>query len=90
MGEFNRRYIGETFIFLSQTTGFYISCKPIPQETTIYGYDLLEMYTLRKHAYLNILKIFPQKNENFQIKISDIFHISAQNTDFGYSLEPPR
>ena len=31
------------------------------------------------------------KNENFQIKKkSDIFHISAENTDCGYSLEPPR
>ena len=25
-----------------------------------------------------------------QIKNPDIFHISAQNIDFGYSLEPPR
>ena len=24
------------------------------------------------------------------MKNSDIFHISAQNIDFGYSLEPPR
>ena len=24
------------------------------------------------------------------MKISDIFHISAQNIDCGYSLEPPR
>ena len=31
-----------------------------------------------------------QKAENFQIKTSDIFHISAQNIDCGYSLEPPR
>ena len=31
-----------------------------------------------------------KKNEDFQIKISDIFHISAQNIDRGYSLEPPR
>ena len=46
--------------------------------------------SLRKHAYLNILKKFPPKNENFQIKNSDIFHISAQNIDCGYSLEPPR
>ena len=29
------------------------------------------------------------KNEHFQIKNSDIFHISAQNIDCGYSLEPP-
>ena len=39
--------------------------------------------TLRKHAYLNILKILPLKKENFQIKNSDIFHISAQNIDCG-------
>ena len=45
---------------------------------------------LRKHAYSNILTLFPPENENFQIKISDIFHISAQNIDCGYSLEPPR
>ena len=44
----------------------------------------------REQAYLNILKILPPKNENFQIKNSDIFHISAQNIDCGYSLEPPR
>ena len=45
---------------------------------------------MRKQAYSNILKILPSKNENFQIKNSDIFHISAQNIDCGYSLEPPR
>ena len=45
---------------------------------------------LRKHAYSNILKILPPKNENFQIKNPDIFVISAQNIDCGYSLEPPR
>ena len=48
------------------------------------------LYPLRKHAYTNILKILPSKNEIFQIKNSDIFHISAQNIDCGYSLEPPR
>ena len=45
---------------------------------------------LRKHAYSNILKILPSKNENFQIKNSDIFQILAQYIDCGYSLEPPR
>ena len=48
------------------------------------------VYPLRKHAYSNILKILWPKIENFQIKNSDIFHISAQNIDCGYSLEPPR
>ena len=36
------------------------------------------------------LKFYHHKHENFQIKTSDIFHISTQNTDYGYSLEPPR
>ena len=47
-------------------------------------------FSLRKHAYSNTLKISPPKTENFQIKNSGIFHISAQNIDCGYSLEPPR
>ena len=40
------------------------------------------------YAYSNILKILQPKKENFQIKNSDVFHISAQ--DCGYSLEPPQ
>ena len=47
-------------------------------------------HTLRKHAYSNILKILPPKKWKFSDKNSDIFHISAQNIDCGYSLEPPR
>ena len=35
-------------------------------------------------------KFEQQKNENFQIQNSNIFHISLQNIDCGYSLEPPR
>ena len=46
--------------------------------------------SLRKHAYSNILKISPPKTESFQIKILIFFHISAQNIDCWYSLEPPR
>ena len=49
-----------------------------------------EHLTLRKHAYSNILKILLPKNENFQIKNSDIFRISALSIDCGYSLEPPQ
>ena len=45
---------------------------------------------LRKHAYSNILRIFPPKNENFQIKNCGSFHFSAQNIHCGYLLEPPR
>ena len=45
---------------------------------------------LQKHAYSNVLKILPPKNENLLMKNSDIFRISAQNIDCGYSLELPR
>ena len=41
--------------------------------------------------YENTLIQVYRKTENFQIKKnSDIFQISAQNIDCGYSLEPPR
>ena len=44
-----------------------------------------------KYAYSDIQKISLPKNDNFQIKTNLIFfHISAQNIDCGYSLEPPR
>ena len=46
--------------------------------------------SLRKHAYLNLLKILQPKKENFPIKKSDIFHISSQNINYGYLLGPPR
>ena len=47
------------------------------------------LVTLRKHAYLNTLKNSQPKTESFSDKNSDIFHISAQNIDCGYMLEPP-
>ena len=50
----------------------------------------LQSDALRKHAYSNILNILLAKKEIFLIKNSDIFHISVQNIDCGYSLEPPR
>ena len=39
------------------------------------------------HTYT---KNLTPKIENFQIKNANIFLISAQNIDCGYSLEPPR
>ena len=43
-----------------------------------------------KYHTVYIENFTTQKNENFQIKNSNIFHISAQNIGCGYSLEPPR
>ena len=42
-----------------------------------------------KTRLFKYIEMSPPKTENFQIKSSDIFHISAQNRDCGYSLEPP-
>ena len=39
---------------------------------------------------IQIYANFTSKNWKFSDKKSDIFHISAQNIDCGYSLEPPR
>ena len=47
-------------------------------------------YALRKHAYPYILRILPPINENFQMKDSANFHISAQNLVCGYLLESTR
>ena len=52
--------------------------------------SLFTVSSLRKHTYSNVLKILQPKTENFQIKNSDIFHISAQNIDCGYLLELPQ
>ena len=48
-----------------------------------------ETLSLLKHAYSNKIENFTTKNWKFSDKNSDIFHISAQNIDYGYSLEPP-
>ena len=45
---------------------------------------------MTKTRLFKYIENLPPKNEKFQIKNSDIFHISAQNIDCGYSLEPPR
>ena len=46
--------------------------------------------SLRKHTYFKYTKNFTSKNWKFSDKNYDIFHVSAQNIDCGYSLEPPR
>ena len=52
--------------------------------------SVFSLASLRKHAYSNILRILPPKNENFLMKNSGSFYISAQNIDCGYLIEPPR
>ena len=56
---------------------------------------LIEMNTQFSRNYENMpiqiyWKFHHQNTQDFSDKNSDIFHISAQNIDCGYSLEPPR
>ena len=39
---------------------------------------------------MQIYRKFHHQKQHFSDKNSDIFHISVQNIDCGYSLEPPR
>ena len=45
---------------------------------------------ITKTRLFKYIENLPTKKGNFQIKHSDIFHLSAQSIDCGYSLEPPR
>ena len=60
---------------------FLVTCLTFYEETrTHYKNTPIQMYW----------KFYHQKMAIFQIKNFDIFHISAQNIDCGYSLEPPQ
>ena len=48
------------------------------------------MHITKTRLFKYIENFTTKKMANFQIKNSDIFHISAQNIDCGYSLELPR
>ena len=53
----------------------------------VFGHMRTAIMKTRLFKYIEIL---PPKTEIFQIKNYDIFHISAQNINCEYSLEPPR
>ena len=46
--------------------------------------------SITKTCLFKYTENFTTKKSNFSDKKSDIFHMSAQNIDCGYSLEPPR
>ena len=51
---------------------------------------LLMVNVITKTSLYKYTENFTTENEIFSDKNSNIFHISAQNMDCGYSLEPPR
>ena len=48
------------------------------------------IWIITKTRLFKYIENFTSKNRKFSGKNSDIFYISAQNIDCGYSLEPPR
>ena len=55
------------------------------------GFFLSDESRITKTRLFKYIENFISKNWKFSDKKnSDIFHISAQNIDCGYSLEPPR
>ena len=54
------------------------------------GSTLFAKAGITKTSLFKYIENFITKNWKFSDKNSDIFHISAQNIDCGYSLEPPR
>ena len=71
----------------------------VPAETALCHNCWRDKYTWRttlekscaimKTRLFKYIENFTTKNWKFSDKNSDIFHISPQNTDCGYSLEPP-
>ena len=51
--------------------------------------QIIVMLITKTHLF-KYTENFTTTKYKFQIKNSNIFHISAQNIDCGYSLEPPR
>ena len=50
----------------------------------------LLLFITKTRLFKYIENLTTKKGKKNQIKNSDIFHVSSQNIDRGYSLEPPR
>ena len=70
------------------------SCKSSTDPRKIYSKGAgsqLPVFNHYENTPIQIYRKFHlQKLNFFKVKKTDIFHISAQNIDYGYSLEPPR
>ena len=70
-------------LFISNLFFFVVSGRLIFMTVVFPGY-------ITKTCLFTYIENFPSKIESFHIKNSVTFYISAQNKDFGYSLEPPQ
>ena len=55
-----------------------------------FGAKFQTTFITKTRLFKHTANFVTKKKENFQMKNSDNFHVSAQNIDYGYSLEPPR
>ena len=78
------------FMITAPLDCWFLMTSCIPSGQFFYIMWTSSQFPLRKQAYTNILKILPQKKYRFLDKKFEIFQISVQNIDCGYSLEPPR
>ena len=67
------KYLHKTHPFTNDVNGISLNSNSITK-TSLFKYIYIENFTT--------------KNENFQMKNSGSFHISPQNIDCGYLLEP--
>ena len=75
------------FIWLTSTISDELSCLA----TDLIHVLSSSLFFITKTSLFKNIENFTTKKKNFQIKkILIFFHISAQNIDCGYSLEPPR
>ena len=65
-------------------------CFSSKRRGTIKSIDRMKFFNaLRRHSHAIYSDINVCKNDNFQLKIFNYFHIVALNIDCGYMLEPP-
>ena len=72
--------------FISIACGFICGVCIVLMFSSFY----LLLAPITKTRLFKYIENFTTKNENFQMKNSGSFHISAQNIDCGYLLQPPR
>ena len=79
------------FQYFSILRNMFQYVHPLNQQI-IYTVDLRGLYShiIMKTRLFKYIENFTTKNWKFQIKILVFFHISAQNIDCEYTLEPPR
>ena len=79
------------FFFFFFCSCIFLSIKPPTHCYPWCTFNVLQLpFFITKTYLFKYTENFTAKNDNFQIKNSNIFTYFCQNIDCGYSLEPPR